>query len=576
MPTATVKDVRELFKNLLQRGIYTENKNKTGSKTVELINACFIADEPTIFGKVNEDWVTRESQWYHSQSLNVNDIPGGPPKIWTMVATPDGYINSNYGWCLFSPDNYSQFLACAQQLKDDEFSRRAIMIYTRPSMQVEYNKGGMSDFMCFSGETLVLSPEGDLPIKEVIEQIKINGKYPVYSVNFTTGIREIKWAIAGSCTGTKQIVRVYFDNGKFIDTTENHIFYVKQKYVSSDRLTQPVIYDIEVKAKDLKPGMSCVSSLIYKQGNGGYQRYKTTLSGEFNYSNGTIVHRNYYEFRTESKIPEGFEIHHKDENPSNNKFDNLELIEKSNHRKVHMNGKNNSVFKISNRTEQLSKMVNTLKETCSKRDISDYEIKIGLTIETLQQHISNFVSSVEKPSERKYEKFCREKNLQKYLTLLGHFKRLFSLTFSEIAFQNCKISKIEYLDTQEVFDITVEDNHNFFVGWNNEYGIGNGVLVHNCTNTVQYFIRNDQLISCVSMRSNDGWAGYRGDLYWQKEIQSLLFKELRDIYPNLTIGPIIWNAGSLHIYERQFYLIENYAKTGNLHITKEEWLKTKN
>jgi len=560
LPQTFVIDIRRAFIRLLRQSLFTENKNKTGSKTVEIINATFIADEPTIFGTVNEEWVERESQWYHSQSLNVNDIPGGPPKIWSMVATPEGFINSNYGWCLFSPDNYAQFLGCAQQLKDDEFSRRAIMIYTRPSMQVEYNKDGMSDFMCFSGETLVLSPEGDLPIKEVIEQIKINGKYPVYSVNFKTGVREIKWAIAGSCTGSKQIVRVYFDNGNFIDTTENHKFYIKQKCVSSDRLNQPVIYDIEVKAKDLKSGMSCVSSLIYKQGNGGYQRYKTTLSGEFSYSNGTIVHRDYYEFRTESKIPDGFEIHHKDENPSNNSFDNLELLEKINHRKIHMVGVNNPVFKITDRTEQLSKMVNTLKETCSKRDITYYETKIGLTVEVLQKHILNFVSNVKKPSERKYSKFCREQNLQKYLTLLGHLKNLFSLTFSEIAFQNCKISKIEYLDTREVFDITVEDNHNFFVGWKNEYGIGNGILVHNCTNTVQYFIRNDQLISCVSMRSSDAIFGYKGDLHWQKEVQSLLLKELLTVYPDLKLGPIVWNASSFHVYERHFQLIEDYLK----------------
>jgi thymidylate synthase len=148
LPQTFVIDIRRTFIRLLRQGLFTENKNKTGSKTVEIINATFIADEPAIFGTVNTDWVERESQWYHSQSLNVNDIPGGPPKIWSMVATPDGFINSNYGWCLFSPDNYSQFLSCAQQLKDDEFSRRAIMIYTRPSMQVEYNKGGMSDYIC--------------------------------------------------------------------------------------------------------------------------------------------------------------------------------------------------------------------------------------------------------------------------------------------------------------------------------------------------------------------------------------------------------------------------------------------
>jgi thymidylate synthase len=36
-------------------------------------------------------------------------------------------------------------------------------------------------------------------------------------------------------------------------------------------------------------------------------------------------------------------------------------------------------------------------------------------------------------------------------------------------------------------------------------------------------------------------------------------------------GEIIWNAGSLHVYERQFYLIDNYIKTGELTITKEAY-----
>lgn len=148
MPREFVIDIRRYFLELLRHGKYTENKNKTGSKTVEIINACFIADEPAIFGTVNEEWCKREQDWYYSQSLNVNDIPGGPPKVWSMVATREGRINSNYGYLLFSEGNCLQFEGCIKQLEDDKFSRRALMIYTRPSMQYAYNIDGMSDFVC--------------------------------------------------------------------------------------------------------------------------------------------------------------------------------------------------------------------------------------------------------------------------------------------------------------------------------------------------------------------------------------------------------------------------------------------
>ena len=122
--------------------------DKTGVKTVEIMNASFIANEPAIFGTVNEEYVTRELEWYKSMSLNVNDIPGGPPAIWKMVATPDGFINSNYGWCIYSQENDDQYLNCLAELKRNQDTRRAVMIYTRPSMQWEFGKDGMSDFMC--------------------------------------------------------------------------------------------------------------------------------------------------------------------------------------------------------------------------------------------------------------------------------------------------------------------------------------------------------------------------------------------------------------------------------------------
>lgn len=122
--------------------------DKSGVKTIEIINAFFEADKPSIFGTVNNDYVERELKWYKSMSLNVNDIPGGPPQIWKQVATEDGRINSNYGWCIYSEENGSQFANVLEELVTNPFSRRANMIYTRPSMHTDYNKDGMSDFMC--------------------------------------------------------------------------------------------------------------------------------------------------------------------------------------------------------------------------------------------------------------------------------------------------------------------------------------------------------------------------------------------------------------------------------------------
>ena len=141
-----VSNIRNIFKEKLKMGDFVTDK--TGVKTVEIINAAFFANEPSIFGTVNHDYVERELEWYKSMSLNVNDIPGGPPEIWKMVANPNGYINSNYGWCIYSQQNGNQYENVLNELIKNPLSRRATMIYNRPTMHEDYNKGGMSDFMC--------------------------------------------------------------------------------------------------------------------------------------------------------------------------------------------------------------------------------------------------------------------------------------------------------------------------------------------------------------------------------------------------------------------------------------------
>lgn len=141
-----VSDVRSWFQYLKNREEYVIDK--TGCKMLEVVGATFIADEPAIFGTVNQDYVAREIEWYKSRSLNVNDIPGGPPKAWVASASPAGLINSNYGFLVWDKENWNQFDNVYRELKANPESRRAVMVYTRPQIWNDYNKNGMSDFIC--------------------------------------------------------------------------------------------------------------------------------------------------------------------------------------------------------------------------------------------------------------------------------------------------------------------------------------------------------------------------------------------------------------------------------------------
>lgn len=147
---SNVETIRQRFAELyLQKNYVTNDTGSlSGSETIEIVGASFIADEAAIFGEPNYKYIQNEIDWYCSMSLNVNDIPDGPPKIWKAVSSEDGKINSNYGHLVFSAENYSQCAAAISKLVKSKGTRQASMIYTRPTIHSEWNANGMSDFIC--------------------------------------------------------------------------------------------------------------------------------------------------------------------------------------------------------------------------------------------------------------------------------------------------------------------------------------------------------------------------------------------------------------------------------------------
>jgi len=155
MQMTAVRDIRQFFIDELKDEAYTVDK--TGQKTIELIGASFIADEPSIFGTVKQDYVDAEIAWYDSMSTNIYDIHkesgADAPAAWKYAANTHGEINSNYGHLIWSDKYYNQYGHALDELLANPDGRRASMIYNRPSIWMEYNENGKSDFICTNAVT---------------------------------------------------------------------------------------------------------------------------------------------------------------------------------------------------------------------------------------------------------------------------------------------------------------------------------------------------------------------------------------------------------------------------------------
>ena len=144
---------KKLYK-LLQKEKFVPSGD---TKTVELIAPVFTLNpkQPILnfpSRKTNEEYVQKEIAWYESQDLSiighVDDV-----KIWNEVCskTENKLVNSNYGWCIYSDENFNQYDNCLKTLATDPNTRQACMIYQRPSMHIDATDMGKHDFICTDG-----------------------------------------------------------------------------------------------------------------------------------------------------------------------------------------------------------------------------------------------------------------------------------------------------------------------------------------------------------------------------------------------------------------------------------------
>ena len=154
-------DVAEVFKKHLKAKNFVQDR--TGMKTIEILGASFVADKPAIFGTPNQEYIEAEINWYNSKSTNIKDIyetatshvglRKPTPKAWIYSANDHGEINSNYGHLIYSGKYYKQYDKVLNELLKNPDSRRASMVYQRPSIWKEYKENGKNDFICTNAVT---------------------------------------------------------------------------------------------------------------------------------------------------------------------------------------------------------------------------------------------------------------------------------------------------------------------------------------------------------------------------------------------------------------------------------------
>jgi thymidylate synthase len=86
-----------------------------------------------------------------------------------------------------------------------------------------------------------------------------------------------------------------------------------------------------------------------------------------------------------------------------------------------------------------------------------------------------------------------------------------------------------------------------------------------CSLSVQFLVRNKKLHCIYTMRASDAWLGWVYDVFNFTMLSSLVLLDLRryDQHADVELGMLHLNAGSQHLYERDFEKVELVLNSGS-------------
>jgi len=179
---------------------------------------------------------------------------------------------------------------------------------------------------CLVGNSMVYVADGRqyVDIKTLAEE---NKDVPVFCFNEAAQKVEVQMMRRPRLTGkNKKILKITLNDGSVVRCTENHKFYMKNgntkrsdELVTGDRLHHMVSYNASFEE-------------IFKHSNSKSQDYRWINTG---FSQSIVEHRVVAEFKFGRKLKSNEVIHHKNYNGLDNTFDNLVIMTKEDHDKLH-------------------------------------------------------------------------------------------------------------------------------------------------------------------------------------------------------------------------------------------------
>lgn len=184
---------------------------------------------------------------------------------------------------------------------------------------------------CFVGETLVDTSEGRIPMNVLAHMASTGRDLPfAYSFDFTQGLPVLRQITNAWKAGvTTKLVRVTTQRGYTFLCTPEHRFYLHGgEAVEAQHLTPGSrLRKIARWANDARSGRM-------------HLNHKTTAS----VPNGTSIQARWVWEQVNGPIAPGYEVHHINEDPTDDRLSNLTLVIKSSHVSDHSRGDQNSRF----------------------------------------------------------------------------------------------------------------------------------------------------------------------------------------------------------------------------------------
>jgi len=299
-------------------------------------------------------------------------------------------------------------------------------------------------FRCLAGDTIINTIEGDIPIKDLVGRKKV-GVYTYDRIKKKVFITD---AINIQKTGHKELVRVTFDDGTFIDCTPDHKFLTFKNGNQFVKLRETI-----KEAEDLKYKESVRAIKFYTN------KYVIVNWGRRKRRNRSHLVMEYVIGR---KLHKKERVHHKDQDKTNDNPNNLLLCKNAKeHYKNHP--------EISKRMKR-----NNPQKYCTKESYEKIREKITGIKRSLKSRIKYRKSKLGKKNPN------YKGGISKYQNKKSRIKEI-----------NHKVVSVEPIGKGNVYNMEVPSTSWFFA---------NNVLVHNCAFCYNRFRPENRILRYFSMK----------------------------------------------------------------------------